>query len=500
MGWAKFDDRWHTNPKILKLSLDAVGLDCLGINWACCNESDGFLDLSIVRHLAAVRNWKKITDSLVAVGRWVEDAERGGYWIHDFLEYNYSHQELEEKRASDRSRKAKQKRDSVSGKFRVESERNPDGIQTESAGIHTVPDPTRPGLKIKEVFKGSKDPLNPSWRTQGKLDGFDNPSEEANGESLENSRTAEASGETAIAKTPKPKKRDPLFEAIAEVCSIGWACITEMERGTVRTSRNQLAKTPNGTPEEVYRKAPIYHRMFPNAMLTPMALVKYWSRLEEENIPKTKAQLNAEDFERTFERLTGGTPVDVFTVGGGLGRDNHMGGIAPNPLTVDNHVSAARDRAQVAERVESATPFTLAIDTHEAQNGDSVASNGAEHGFCGPAYGNPPNRSTEPLVGKPVYIPVTNPPNGSLAFQHGVDPYDRPAPESNEAAAPRSQANAGNAAKSAIAGLAKRLSGIESGAPGRENSAPEPDCFELYDEPEWSDAEIASHEEDLENW
>ncbi len=88
MGWAKFDDNWDNNPKMLKLSLEAVGLDSRGITCACRNISDGFLDLSVVKHIAGVRNWKKIADSLVAAGRWVEDAEKGGYWIHDFLDYN----------------------------------------------------------------------------------------------------------------------------------------------------------------------------------------------------------------------------------------------------------------------------------------------------------------------------------------------------------------------------------------------------------------------------
>ncbi len=299
-------------------------------------------------------------------------------------------------------------------------------------------------------------------------------------------------GET---KTRNPRIRDLVFEAIAEVCKIDYRNTTESELGQVRRARREL-KAQNATPEEVYRKAGIYHKMFPGALLTPMALVKYWSRLEEENIPKTKAELNAEDLERTFERLTGRTPVDVFTVGGGPGRDNHVGGIAPSPLSVDNHVSATRDRAQVTERVESATPFMPATDTHEARNGDSVASNGAEHGFRSPASGNPPNRSTGPLVGKPVFIPVINPPNGSLASQDRIEPYDEPAPEPIEARAPRSQAGAGNAAKSAIAELAKQLSGIESGVPGRESSVPESDWCESCDEPDWSDADIESYIED----
>ena len=142
MVWAKFSDDWHDNPKMLQLPLDAVGLDSRAITWSCKNLSDGYLNLSVVKHIAGVRNWKKIADTLVAAGRWEEDNEKGGYWIHDFLEFNPSYQEIEEKRASDRSRKSSQKRDHISGKFRLESKRNPNGIRWDSHRAR--PDPTRP--------------------------------------------------------------------------------------------------------------------------------------------------------------------------------------------------------------------------------------------------------------------------------------------------------------------------------------------------------------------
>lgn len=94
MSWVRLDDKRHQNPKLRKAGLAASGLDAYALTYCAANETDGFLELEIVSMLAGVRGWRKLADTLVEVGRWDFDQERQGYWIHDYLEFNFSKDEI----------------------------------------------------------------------------------------------------------------------------------------------------------------------------------------------------------------------------------------------------------------------------------------------------------------------------------------------------------------------------------------------------------------------
>ena len=100
MGWAKLDDRWHQEPKHWKAGLEATGLACRGITYSVANKTDGFLNESVVRMLAGVRNWRKIANALVLAEIWESDEERGGWWIMDEFVVRQTHKELKN-RAND---------------------------------------------------------------------------------------------------------------------------------------------------------------------------------------------------------------------------------------------------------------------------------------------------------------------------------------------------------------------------------------------------------------
>lgn len=103
MGWAKFDDRWPTHPKLLAAGLEAKGLDACGICYAAGQETDGFIPDSALSILAAGhRNPHKVAKVLVDVGRWTRDDERKGYVIHDYLDYNPSKESREAERQGKR--------------------------------------------------------------------------------------------------------------------------------------------------------------------------------------------------------------------------------------------------------------------------------------------------------------------------------------------------------------------------------------------------------------
>lgn len=185
MGWAKFDDRWATHPKLLAAGLEAAGLDARSICWCAGQETDGFVpDVALSILTAGHRSPGKVVARLVEVGRWSRDDERKGYVIHDYLDYNQSREAAEAKREDDRRRQAS---------FRSRQGRTPEGrfvsqptagdvtddpnvtnavthnvtngrLTRESQRGHTAvtPAPTRPDPYPPPAPPGSHEPAAPS--------------------------------------------------------------------------------------------------------------------------------------------------------------------------------------------------------------------------------------------------------------------------------------------------------------------------------------------------
>lgn len=135
MVWAKIDDEILDNEKILGAGVLGFALHVAAITWSCRALTDGFipyarvrllLDFADLRHelveasstfdqgtrdsalevtheLGAVEPLK-IADNLVRQELWVEDKTRGGYWLHDFLDYNPSREKVMAERERGRAR------------------------------------------------------------------------------------------------------------------------------------------------------------------------------------------------------------------------------------------------------------------------------------------------------------------------------------------------------------------------------------------------------------
>lgn len=73
-------------------------------------------------------------------------------------------------------------------------------------------------------------------------------------------------------------KRDELFEAVAEGCGIDWTQLTRTGRGQLNAATSEL-RDIGVKPEQVGGKAAAYRKMYPEAPLTPNALVKHWASL-----------------------------------------------------------------------------------------------------------------------------------------------------------------------------------------------------------------------------
>ena len=87
MAWGRLDDKYHSHPKTVCVSLAARGLWVTLLSWACGNDSKmakGFLPSALVRREAA-SDADALSSELVSAGFW--EVVTGGYLIHDFEQF-----------------------------------------------------------------------------------------------------------------------------------------------------------------------------------------------------------------------------------------------------------------------------------------------------------------------------------------------------------------------------------------------------------------------------
>ncbi len=117
MAWIKLDDQIAQHPKFLKAGVSAwFFVACVGFSQRYL--TDGFVpDEAIGSLVAGIPKPKCHMNKLVRC-RLLERV-KGGYQVHDYLQHNASAEVVKRKREADRVRK--------------ESERNPRGVQPDSA-------------------------------------------------------------------------------------------------------------------------------------------------------------------------------------------------------------------------------------------------------------------------------------------------------------------------------------------------------------------------------
>lgn len=92
MPWFRLDDSFDTHPKVLMAGNEAVGLYIRCGTYAARNLTDGFVGQEIVLLYGS----DSLAATLVRVGLW--HRARGGWNIHDYLDYNPSREEVLAKR------------------------------------------------------------------------------------------------------------------------------------------------------------------------------------------------------------------------------------------------------------------------------------------------------------------------------------------------------------------------------------------------------------------
>jgi len=100
MGWIQLDDGYAEHPKVVGLSDEALAMEVRALCYVGRRDTDGFVPDACLHLLTRAAASAEVAAELVAAGRWERDDGRGGYWIHDYLDYNPSSEQRKAKRAA----------------------------------------------------------------------------------------------------------------------------------------------------------------------------------------------------------------------------------------------------------------------------------------------------------------------------------------------------------------------------------------------------------------
>jgi hypothetical protein len=100
MGWAKFDDKYLTNRKIMQAGLEARALHQASIIYCAGELTDGLIPGGVIFKLCALSdivNVESTVDRLVELNLY--EKTDAGYMVHDYLDYNPSREQVLKTRA-----------------------------------------------------------------------------------------------------------------------------------------------------------------------------------------------------------------------------------------------------------------------------------------------------------------------------------------------------------------------------------------------------------------
>jgi hypothetical protein len=241
MGWARLDDQRTSNMKLLLGGFAARGLDEACICLCARDETDGFVSDDALEWLARVhgstiKQVQQLAYRLVEVGRWQRDEERGGHWLHDYLEYNPSHEQEEERRENARRRKAKSRAKvdhSDSGQFTPVSH----GGHSVSPNSHSVTPPT--GHSVTPASVREPSPVARPDPSRPVVSNLSSSSETFDAPGLDDDDEPTGNGHKPQAPTAEALDR---YRAACRLLAEGDLGRRIAERGAVGDSESWLAK------------------------------------------------------------------------------------------------------------------------------------------------------------------------------------------------------------------------------------------------------------------
>jgi hypothetical protein len=255
-NWIKFSVDFADHPKTIGLSAESCWMYVCGLTYSAKYLTDGRIPRAHLPRLSNVRSAARCTEALISAGLWKWSSCGQSVIIHDYLEWQTAKAEVDEIREKSRLRqeKARQKQ-----------------AGTEEARHAVV------------------------TRDKGVMSRVTN--EEVRALEVEIDVEVEVELNT-LATDSVDCGRESFVEAIMTVCKLAQTDLTASARGAVNSAVKQL-RDAGASPGEIEARAEIYRRLYPDAVLTPSALVKHWPALTQQSIPLTSweralAELEAE--------------------------------------------------------------------------------------------------------------------------------------------------------------------------------------------------------------
>lgn len=142
MAWARFDDRFHGNPKVLGVwhtCPEAIGLYVMCVTYCAQQETDGEVPDWFIQTLVASKAQRnRMTSVLENAGLFL--GNDCGFSINDYLDFNPSKDQLETKRAAQKQRRLRAKGEQRDENVPARAQHADAAV---IAPVPTRPDPTR---------------------------------------------------------------------------------------------------------------------------------------------------------------------------------------------------------------------------------------------------------------------------------------------------------------------------------------------------------------------
>jgi hypothetical protein len=257
--WLKVHVDMLDHPKFNKIDNDSIVLWLAALSYSKKFLTDGVVEIDKIQRLPKVKRWRKCLESLVENNLFVLNSDEKTIEICGFIEWQQSREGVEEKREKAKIRKAEQR--SFAAAQAAKKAAGPTGTGTGQEG-------------------GTNEPV-PLHREQS------TESQSTESQSTENLLKAEPkkskpAKEKADSVSTRP--RNVIWDAVVEICGVDMTSIPDGQRNLIGKVVAELAGL-EATPEDIRSRGGIYKRKFPNAPLTPSALLKQWAGLTERSIP-----------------------------------------------------------------------------------------------------------------------------------------------------------------------------------------------------------------------
>lgn len=106
MGWVRLEDSFYDHPKIARVSPSAVALWIMSIAWCNQHLTDGVIPVLAVNHLARYPRRSQVIDQLLNARLWCLSPDGESFIVHDYLEYQFSREQVYAQREMTRKRVA----------------------------------------------------------------------------------------------------------------------------------------------------------------------------------------------------------------------------------------------------------------------------------------------------------------------------------------------------------------------------------------------------------